>query len=194
VNHRMAVILGAAAALALAPLPAMAQPARGGHPPGPGHAQPAPHGHAANYPRANQGHIPPPPAARRVPTAPREVEHLPTGHVNDLPHVNGNHWYGHAAPNDPHLHLAHPFAHGHFAHVGPSFRYAVARVDLARHWFWLPGGGSFQVALSDWPLCADWCWDCGDDFVVYDDPDHAGWYLVYNVHLGVYVHAQYMGA
>jgi len=50
------------------------------------------------------------------------------------------------------------------------------------------------VADWDWPICADWCWDCGDDFVVYEDPDHTGWYMLYNVHTGVYVHVSYMGA
>jgi len=49
------------------------------------------------------------------------------------------------------------------------------------------------VADWDWPICADWCWDCGDDFVVYEDPDHIGWYMLYNVHTGAYVHVSYLG-
>jgi hypothetical protein len=149
-------------------------------------------GHPANYPRANQGRIPPAPSARTNHAEARQAEHLPTGHTNETPHVNHDQWYGHEAANDARFHLDKPFAHGHFAKVGPSYRYAVDRVDLNLHRFWV-GGGFFEVAAWDWALCSEWCWDCGDDFVVYDDPDHAGWYMLYNVHTGVYVHCQYMG-
>ncbi len=151
-------------------------------------------GHTAQIrPRANQGHIPKAPAARSNPAEQRQTEHLPTGHVNDMPHVNHDQWFGHEQPNDPRFHLDNPFPQGRFAHSGPNFRYQVNRVDPVLHRFWFPGGFFFDVAPWDWPLCADWCWDCGDDFVVYDDPDHIGWYLLYNIHTGVYVHVQYMG-
>ena len=95
---------------------------------------------------------------------------------------------------DKRFHLDHPFEHGHFEHFGPSYRYTVVRIDRDHHRFWFPGGVYFEVAPWDWSVCADWCWDCGDDFVVYEDPDHPGWYLLYNVHTGHYVYATYLGA
>lgn len=151
-------------------------------------------GHAApNRPRANQGHIPKAPPARSNPTEARQTEHLPTGHVNDMPHVNHDVWYGHEQPNDARFHIDKPFAQGRFSHFGPKFRYSVTRFDANLHRFWFRGGSFFEVASWDWPLCSDWCWDCGDDFVIYEDTDHTGWYLLYNIHTGVYVHVQYMG-
>ncbi len=147
----------------------------------------------ANAPRANHGRVPPPPEARGNRGAAPEAEHGAGGRVNSTQHVNNDHWYGHDRPNDPRFHLAHPFEHGRFEKVGPSFRYEVARIDAAQRRLWLPGGFFFEVAAWDWPVCVNWCWDCGDDFAIYGDPDHVGWYLLYNIHTGEYVHVLYLG-
>ena len=143
---------------------------------------------------ANQGHIPPPPQPRRDNRGEREGERVEGGRINNRPHVNNDHWYGHDRPDDPRYRIARPFEHGRFEHFGPSFRYTVIRIDAHRHFFWLPGGYYFEIASWDWDGCADWCWTCGDDFVVYEDPDHIGWYLLYNIETGAYVHVIYLGA
>ena len=76
---------------------------------------------------------------------------------------------------------------------GRDYRYAVTHFDRERHRFWFAGGFGFEVAPWDWILAAEWCWTCGDDFIVYDDPDHPGWYLLYNIYTGAYIHVQYLG-
>lgn len=151
------------------------------------HPSQVPHG----PPRANQGRIPAPPV-KREPAA-RPAPDTRGGHTSNIPHVADNRWYGHDRPNDSHYHLPHPFEHGRFAHFGPTYRYNVVRIDPRLHEFWLPGGYYFQVPAWDWALAEDWCWNCGEDFVVYEDPDHPGWYLLYNIHTGAYVHVLYMG-
>jgi len=148
--------------------------------------------HGARAPRANQGHLPRAPVARADRHAAPESEIDESGRANAHPHVSHDHWYGHDRPDDPRYHL--PSAGGQrFTRIGPSYRYSVVRIDRGLQRIWLPGGFFFAIAAWDWTLCADWCWDCGDDFVVYDDPDHLGWYLLYNVHTGAYVHVQYLG-
>jgi len=120
-------------------------------------------------------------------------EQLGNGRINTTPHVNHNQWYGHDSPNDSRYHLERPFARGAFRGFGPGFRYRFLRVDSDRHWFWFPGGFYFEVAPWDWPFFVDWCGIAAMISVVYEDPDHIGWYLLYNMHTGAYVHVQYMG-
>ena len=108
-----------------------------------------------------------------------------------VPYVRDGVWYGHAAPDDPRFRLAHPFQFGRFALTGPSHVFTIARVELGARRVWLPGGG-FEIAAWDWPVTAPWCWTC-DEFVVYADPDHPGWYLLYDTRLGEYVHATFLG-
>jgi len=143
-------------------------------------------------PRANQGRIPEAPPPKRDVHAKPEVERH-DNRVNSVPHVANDHWYGHDRPNDKRYVIAHPFEHGHFEHFGPSYRYNVLRFDRDHRRFWFPGGFGFEIASWDWDLCADWCWTCGDDYTVYEDSDHPGWYLLYNIHTGGYVHVQYIG-
>jgi hypothetical protein len=168
--------------------PAVAQ--GGGH--GNGNGEGNGHGNGNNRSHTKVGHIPSAPT-RRPPNARPEPEHIARGRDNGIPHVSHDHWYGHASPGNGRYHLNQPFRSGRFGRVGPAYRYSIVRIDRRAHRFWIPGGYYFYIAPWEWPLVVNWCWDCGDDFVVYIDPDHPGWYLLYNTETGTYIHVQYAG-
>jgi hypothetical protein len=175
----MKTLMGALAVLVVYSLSASAEPPHGGG----GHAN------------VGGGHIPahgPGPATVHPPAARGRSFADEPGHPN-VPHVHADdRWVGHdTGRGDAHYHLDHPWAHGHFpGQFGPGHVYRLAGGNRERFGF---GGFFFGVAAADFAFCNDWVWG-GDQIVLYDDPDHVGWYLAYNVRLGTYVHVQYLGA
>ena len=109
----------------------------------------------------------------------------------DVPHVDAKNdkWVGHdSGANDPHYHLAQPWAHGHFT-GGFGMQFNLMGGNRERFWF---NNFYWDVAAFDYNIVAGWNW-MGDQIVIYEDPDHIGWYLAYNPRLGTYAHVEYLG-
>jgi hypothetical protein len=171
-----------------------------------GFAQDKGHG-GGKPPQVGGGHIPargPAPVKASKPareSAPaRSPQAAPENHIAadkqghpELPHVHAKNdqWVGHGTgPSDPHYHMDKPFEHGRFSGgIGPQHVFRLEGGNRERFWF---NNFFWDVAAYDYNIVADWNW-AGDQIVIYDDPDHVGWYLAYNPRLGTYAHVEYLG-
>jgi hypothetical protein len=146
-----------------------------------------------NQPSRNQkppSHGPSAYHGKPQPVGPERTFSDQPGHPN-VPHVDGKKWVGHdTGASDPRYHLDQPWEHGQFSGgFGPSHRWRLLGGGPSRFWF---NGWYWSVAPADAGYCDGWLWD-SDEIIIYQDPDHIGWYLAYNVRLGTYVHVMFLG-
>jgi hypothetical protein len=135
------------------------------------------------------------PAPRPEPVGPPRAEFRDApGHPVE-PHVDRHdHWVGHGYGPGPipegRYHVDRPWEHGHFnGGFGPKHYWYIRGGGPDRFWF---NNFYWSVAPYDVGYVSGWNWN-GDEVVIYDDPDHPGCYLAYNVRLGTYVHVLYLG-